>query len=213
MHGDKIYQVLREEILKCVLAAGAELREQELAQRFGVSKSPVREALQHLVVDELVAVMPRQGYRVSPVSLSDAHDLFSFRQVLELACVAEATRSATDEQLAGLDAYRTFDADDDDHGRFIDYNRAFHAAVANCSGNKRMSRTTCAIIDEMDRLVRLSVGAMRGRNPRKLVSEHNAIIDAVQARNARTASNLLRAHTASAEKRLRQALEWAVVRR
>lgn len=206
---EEIYATLRSEILTCALAPGIELREQELAVRFEVSKSPVREALQQLVREGLVAVMPRQGYRVSPVSVSDAHDMFAFRQVLELACVAEASRNATDQQLADLDRFRTFS--DEEASAFITYNKDFHCQLARCSGNSRMSKATCDLIEEMDRVVRLSVNTIRGRNPQKLVAEHCAIIDAVQERNAKLAVNLLKSHTQAAEKRLISALEWAAV--
>ncbi len=98
MHGTRIYEELKRCILTCELPPGTDLREQELAQRFEVSKSPVREALQHLVRDGRVTVMPRQGYRVSPISLSDARDMFAFRCALEVACIAEAAKNASDEQ-------------------------------------------------------------------------------------------------------------------
>ena len=206
---EEIYSALRDEILTCDLPPGAELREQELASRFDVSKSPVRESLQLLVREGLVAVVPRQGYRVAPISVSDAHDMFAFRQVLELACVGEAVRRASDEQLKALDAYRRFD--NDGHGEFIAYNRAFHCALAECSRNARMSRSTRDLIEQMDRLVRISVNAVRGRDPRRLVEEHAAIIDAVQARDGKRAVTLLKAHTTAAEKRIKSALEWAAL--
>ncbi len=206
---EDIYTALRNEILTCELPPGAELREQELASRFDVSKSPVRESLQLLVREGLVSVVPRQGYRVMPISLSDAQDMFAFRQVLELACVTEAVRSATDSQLRSLGAFRQFNSAE--HGDFISYNRVFHCELARCSGNSRMSRATCDLIEQMDRLVRLSVNTIRGRDPKRLIEEHAAIIDAVQARNAKLTLNLLKAHTAAAEKRLTSALEWAAV--
>jgi DNA-binding GntR family transcriptional regulator len=206
----EIYQSLRKDILTCRLPPGAELREQELAQQFEVSKSPVRDALQHLVRERLVTVMPRQGYRVSPVSMSDAHDMFAFRQVLELACIAEAARSASDEQLKALDRFRTFAGDSSDD--FIAYNRDFHCALARCSGNGRMSRAACDLIEEMDRVVRMSVAAAaRDRDPQKLVKEHAQIIDALQAREAKLAVRLLKSHTVAAEKRFITALEWAAL--
>lgn len=209
MKRPEVYTSLRTEILTCQLPPGAELREQELAARFGVSKSPVREALQDLIREGLVIVQPRQGYRVLPVSVSDAQDMFGFRQVLELACVAEAARDASDDILAGLNRFRSFE----DGGRddFIAYNRDFHRALARASGNVRMARAACDLIEEMDRLVRMSVGTVRGRDPRKLVDEHCQIIDAVQARNARLAVNLLKAHTQAAERRFLAALEWTAV--
>lgn len=197
------------DILTCGLPPGSELREQELAQQFEVSKSPVREALQHLVREGLVTVMPRQGYRVSPVSMSDAQDMFAYRQVLELGCIAESARRAPDGELNELDRFRIFEGESRDD--FIAYNRDFHCALARCSGNSRMSRAACDLIEEMDRLVRMSVAATRGRDPQKLVEEHSAIIDALQERNAKLAVNLLKAHTAAAEKRFITALEWTAV--
>ena len=62
---------LADEIVRGVLPPGSALDESDIARRFSVSRTPVREALQHLVRDGLVTVMPRQGYRVSPISLTD----------------------------------------------------------------------------------------------------------------------------------------------
>lgn len=210
MRRAEIHRVMRQDILTCALPPGAELREQELAARFDVSKSPVREALQDLVREGLVMVMPRQGYRVSSVSVADAHDMFALREVLELASVAEAAKSASDEGLAALDRFRRFS--EDEWTDFVSYNRDFHCELAKCSGNSRMSRAACDLIEEMDRLVRLSVSAVRGRDPQKLVEEHGRIIDAVQERNAKTAVALLKAHMGAAERRFMSALEWAAVR-
>jgi DNA-binding GntR family transcriptional regulator len=209
MHGMRIYEELKRGILTCELPPGSELREQELAQRFEVSKSPVREALQHLVRDGLVMVMARQGYRVSPISLTDARDMFAFRCTLEVACIQEAAKNASDEQLKALDRFREFDGDYENE--FIAYNLDFHCELAKCSGNGRMTRTTCDLINETDRLTRMSVASMRGRNPHKFVEEHIAIISALQARNARLAANLLKAHVTAAVKRFSDALEWAAV--
>lgn len=210
MQRTEIHKKLRHDILTCALPPGTELREQELAAMFEVSKSPVREALQDLARDRLVMVMPRQGYRVSPVSMTDAHDMFALRQVLELAAVAQTAKTAPAETLAGLDRFRAFS---DDHWTdFVSYNRDFHCELARCCGNARLSRTACSLIEEMDRLVRLSVSAVRGRDPQKLVEEHVRIIDAVQARNSKTAVALLRAHTGSAERRFMSALARSAVR-
>ncbi|AMJ62972.1 GntR family transcriptional regulator [Bosea sp. PAMC 26642] len=209
MRRTEIHKIMRQDILTCALPPGAELREQELAAKFAVSKSPVREALQDLVRDGLVMVMPRQGYRVSPVSMADAHDMFALREVLELAAVTEAAKTAGVEMLTGLDRFRTFS--DEVWPDFVSYNRDFHCELARCCGNARMSRTTCDLIEEMDRLVRLSVSVVRGRDPQKLVEEHARIIDAVQERNPKTAAALLKAHMGAAERRFMSALEWSAV--
>ena len=106
------------------------MREQELAERYAVSRQPVREALLRLAREHLVTVQPRQGYRVNPISLSDARDILRFRLALEPACVAEAIENASDATLKGLDRFRRFSGD---HEKFIAYNRAFHSALAAAS--------------------------------------------------------------------------------
>ena len=91
-----IYQKLREEILSCELPPGADLREQNLAARFSVSKSPVRDALLRLERERLVTISPRQGYRVAPVSVADARD-FSLGRVFDGAyCVFESLNHVPD---------------------------------------------------------------------------------------------------------------------
>ncbi len=200
---DAVYARLKDEILGCRLQPGEELREQELAGRFEVSKQPVREALLRLEQERLITVLPRQGYRVNPVSLADARDIFRFREVMEPACAADAARHATDEALAALDAFRTFDASKSD---FIRYNRAFHVAVAMCSPHRRMREEVVDLVAQADRLVLVSIGAMQGRDPDRLIAEHVAIIEALQSRDGRKAARLLRDHIADAEKRVVAAL-------
>jgi DNA-binding GntR family transcriptional regulator len=208
---EQIYGAIRADILNCNLTPGMELREQTLADTYSVSKSPVRESLQRLVREGLVLVQPRKGYRVAPISLADATDLFNYRQVLELACIVRACKSASKDQLESLDVFRRYKGKVD--GDFLKYNHAFHSQLAACSGNKRMAREVSVLIAEMDRLVRLSVSVIKGRNPQKLVEEHAAIIESVQRRDDRLALRLLKAHTSTAEQRLSAALGWAAVQR
>ena len=207
---DNVYAAIRSEILLCRLAPGEDMREADLAARFEVSRQPVREALLRLEQERLVTVLPRQGYRVNVVSVSDARDLLRFRQALEPACVAEACEAASAETLDGLDAFRSL-ADDSEHDAFIAYNRDFHAALAAASGNRRMARAARELIEQSDRLTRASLSSIRGRDPAQLVAEHVAIIDAVQARDARTAARLVRDHVAKAEKRILAALSRAAI--
>ena len=207
---DNVYAAIRSEILLCRLAPGEEMRETELAARFEVSRQPVREALLRLEQDRLVTVLPRQGYRVNAVSVSDARDLLRFRQALEPACAAEACEAADAATLCALDAFRGF-ADDSQHDAFIGYNRDFHTALAAASGNRRMARAARELIEQSDRLTRASISGIRGRDPAQLVAEHGLIIDAVQARDARAAVRLVRDHIAKAEKRILAALLRAAV--
>jgi DNA-binding GntR family transcriptional regulator len=201
---DNVYECLRADILACRLAPGDDMREQELAERYAVSRQPVREALSRLAREHLVTVQPRQGYRVNPISLEDARDLLRFRFALEPACVSEAIENAGDDVLKALDEYRVFSGD---HEAFISYNRAFHSALAQASGNRRMAAALCDLIGQADRLVRVSVANVSQHDPAPLVAEHVALIDAMQRRDGRSASRIIKAHITQTEKRVLPALK------
>jgi DNA-binding GntR family transcriptional regulator len=200
---DNVYQSLRADILSCKLAPGNDIREQDLAERYAVSRQPVREALLRLEREHLVTVQSRQGYRVNPISLADARDLLRFRLALEPACVAEAIENASDDVLKQLNQFRRFSGN---HEAFIAYNRAFHSALAHASGNRRMAAALCDLIGQADRLVRVSVANVRGHDPARLVAEHVALIEAMQRRDGRGAARIIKAHITQTEKRVLPAL-------
>jgi DNA-binding GntR family transcriptional regulator len=204
---DNIYDSVRADILTCRLAPGEQMREQILAARYAVSRAPIRDALLRLEKERLVTVTPRQGYCVNPISLTDAADLFQLRLVLEPACASAAAKRASDDILRSLDAYRRRPLRRD----FIEYNRAFHAAIAHASGNQRMAETMCNLIDQTERLVRVSLASIKGRDTGQLVDEHAAIIDAMQSRDARRAARIVRDHVERAGRRILASLSQSAI--
>ena len=196
---DHVCATLREDIIACRLRPGAELREQVLATRLNVSKSPVREALLRLAQEQLVTIRPRQGYHVARVSLAEAADLLELRRVLELACLSGTFARASRAQRDAVVHAATLANDADD---FIAYNREFHSRLARCCGNSRLAQAAVSAIAQTDRLVHLSLGMLEDRNPARLVTEHAALADAVTAGDARTAKRLLRDHLEAAESRV-----------
>jgi DNA-binding GntR family transcriptional regulator len=196
---ENIYDVLRAAILTCELMPGQELREQDLAARLRVSRSPVRDALLRLEGERLVAVLPRQGYRVAPISVTDAAEIFGLRLVIEPACAAAAAQRP---DLARLDAWRTVDEQD-----FVAYNRGFHAAVAGLSGNARMAGVAQDMVDQSDRLVRVSLTSPAVADRGRLAAEHAAIIDAIRSGDVDSAERLMRAHVTNGRDRVMDALE------
>jgi DNA-binding GntR family transcriptional regulator len=207
---DEIYSRLRQEILSCALMPGAELREFTLADRFGVSKSPIRDALHRLETDGLIRVEPRRGYQVVPLSISDADELYDARIVLEEACINRAVVSATDTQLASLDRFRDVDVNLDPH-LWIDYNREFHHALAELCGNRRITSMTVDVIDQFDRLTAISITIAGIQNRPQLLQEHCVIIDALQERSARKAAKLLVRHIGHGRKRVLSVMSRAAI--
>lgn len=201
---DHVCATLRDDILACRLRPGAELREQVLAARLGVSKSPVREALLRLAQERLVTVRPRQGYHVATVSLAEAADVLELRRILELACARGTTARASRAQRESIVRAATFAGDEAD---FIAYNRGFHTRLASSCGNARLAQAAASAIAQTDRLVHLSLSMLQRRDPERLVAEHAALAEAVLAGDGRTATRLLRSHLEAAERRVLDALK------
>jgi DNA-binding GntR family transcriptional regulator len=141
---------------------------------------------------------------VAPLSLEDANETFELRKVLEAACAEAAAANASTQDLDSLDRFRTLTVVDgeDPTDAFIRYNRAFHSAICTISGNARLARITIDLIDQMERMIRLSVNSVPLEGRDVLLREHGEIIDAIQHGGGRKAIQLTRKHIAGAEKRV-----------
>lgn len=204
---NSVYGALKADIIACRLRPGTELREPDLAAQYAVSRSPIRDALLRLEADGLITIVPRQCYRVAPISLRDAEDLLGLRRLLEPEAASQAARSADTTALDALERAVDYTPGTD----FIDYNRDFHCALAACAWNRRIADACTSAIEQSDRLVRVSVAQIEGRQPDNLVAEHRAIVAAIRLRDARGAARLLRAHIGAAEVRILAALRRQAV--
>ena len=204
---DGVYARIRNEILACVLQPGSRIYENDLAKRYQVSKSPVRDALLRLQEKDLIEVLPRKGYRVRPISRSDARELYEMRLLLERASAEYAAEHATAEELALLDRFRTAD-EGMNLLSWVKYNRDFHRSIAGIAHNSRLVRATQEVIDQFDRLTFVSVSSAEFDITKgKFAGEHGDIIDAVQARNKRRAGSLVSKHIKNSKKRLMTAFD------
>jgi DNA-binding GntR family transcriptional regulator len=205
-----LYTILRREILSCAIPPGAEIRDAEFAERFSVSRSPVRDALLRLEAEGLVLINPRKGYRAAPISIADARDLFAFRAVLEPACAASVAAEASAAELAGLDRFRSMEAAEQGGpsaaAAFVHYNREFHLAIANLCSNRRLRETTSDLIEQFDRFVTVSISSESDVQHAALIAEHCEIIDALQVRDGKRAGRILARHAGRARKRVLAAL-------
>ena len=182
----RVFHALRKDILACNIRPGEEVREFELARRFGVSKSPIRDALQKLEFEGLVEIVPRKGHRVTPISVSDAEDMLDLREILETGALRHAVK-ASEQVLHALDELRETDTENIDD--FADYNRRFHMRLCELTGNQRLSDTMARLMENYDRLCVVSLTAQRDvtGGMSTALADHNAIIDALQSRNAASA--------------------------
>ncbi|MFN7086150.1 MAG: GntR family transcriptional regulator [Burkholderiales bacterium] len=199
---DDVYDRIRRDILSCAFRPGSQIHEHDLASRYAVSKSPIRDALLRLQEQGLVEVLPRKGYRVRPISVTDVREMYEMRLLLEQACIRRAAERATDVQLKALDRYREV-PENIDMPAWIVYNRSFHIAVASVCGNLRLARAATGVIEQFDRLTYAGVSSLGERKAlRRFVGEHAEIIEAMQRRDKRRATALAREHIDSSRKRL-----------
>ncbi|TAM89188.1 MAG: GntR family transcriptional regulator [Candidimonas sp.] len=207
---ESIYSHLRGKILACELAPGTEIGAAEVAARFKVSKSPVRDALMRLERENLVVTLPRQGYRVAPISQSDVQDMFHLRAAMERACVERIVTRCTDAELATLDDYRVF-SKEVWPGGFVAYNQAFHQKLAELGSNARMRDLMDDLMGQMERAVLVSLSSVKRGDAKPLVAEHCAIIDALQARRVGQAQRLVERHVKAAARRVNVAMSRMVI--
>ena len=188
---DRVYALIRHDILTCTLAPGAAISESALAERYGFGKAPIRTALSRLKQEALVHSSPRRSYVVMPITLRDVRELYELRLLLEPASCRLAAGKVDAERLAKLDAICQlgYEAGDPDSTlRFLDANQRFHLTVAEATGNRRLMRTLAQVLDELARV--MHIGLAQGNHAAELQHEHASLLEALQAGDGERAEAL-----------------------
>ena len=189
-----IHETLRKDIVSLRLPPGTRLSENELGLRFQTSRTPVREALFRLVDEGLIEVRPQRGTFVSRISLSAVKRARFVRSALELAIIREAAthglpEGAREEAVRAIDRQR--EAGGDPH-RFKDADDDFHHAFADAIGYGDLWSVVESHKAQFDRIRLLSLPDVTP--VALLIGQHQAILDAVIARDPDRAEDYLRAH-------------------
>ncbi len=190
----------------------AELRldERALSLQFGVSRTPLREALAQLEQEGLVRIAPRRGIFIVRKTKAEILEMITVWAALESMAARLATEVATDEEIAGLHGLvDTFDnADLDDHmGEYSDANIRFHAAIIALSGCRLISEITNGLFTHV-RAIRQRTIAERDRARRSII-DHKEIVEALEARNGERAERLVREHTLKLRDHVEQFVQLA----
>ena len=187
---------LRTQIFERSLEPGAWIDEQKLALEFGISRTPLREALKVLATEGLVTMKPRRGAYVTEVSHEDVTQVYRLLAVLESDAVADVARHASDEQLAQLQAlHDQLERQVRQRDAFFATNEQFHMALLDIAGNRWRTQIV-ADLRKVMKLNRHHSLFKQGRLADSL-SEHRLLMEAIKRRNAARATALMRAHFAS----------------
>ncbi|GEQ98484.1 GntR family transcriptional regulator [Iodidimonas gelatinilytica] len=195
---EKAYRELRERLLRGEFTPGDRLVEDELATLCGVSRTPIREALQKLANDMFVQQIPNRGTYVMEISETDQEDLFELRAVLEGVAAARAAKNADEETLALLDKQvaRIDEALSDSDGyqldTFLDANRRIHSLIIDMAGSARL-RVFLQNLTEQPVLIgtlqRYSMANLKRSN-----EHHREIVEALRAGDSSWAQSVMVSH-------------------
>jgi len=200
IHPRALYEEVADRLRRLIydgeLAPGSFVDERALVERFGTSRTPLREALKVLHAEGLVRLTPRRGSWVAgELTPQDLDEIFPLMALLEGLCAFEAVKKATPagvKRLEGLHARLERHAAARDVARYYELNYEFHEALQELAANPYLSRT----VSELRRFLRL----LRGRQlhvPGRLqasLAEHRLLMRAVRRRDADKAERVMRAH-------------------
>ena len=189
---DVVFNTLRKAILKGELKPGERLMEIALAERLGVSRTPVREAMRKLELEGLVVMIPR---RVANITEKDLNDVLEVRMALENLSIENACKKMTEEQLAELKkAAKVFEATMEDGNlvKLAEADVAFHEVIYQSSDNRRLNQV---LNNLREQIYRYRVEYLKEEETRKLlVKEHDEIYEAIRNRDVKTAQEISYQH-------------------
>ena len=194
--GQSAYRRLLDEIRNGSLAPGVRLRETELAERLGISRTPVREAIRQLEADGLVVHLPRQGATIRSLEHAEVVELYEMRSVLEGTAARLAARAASDIELTELTALNDELAQAPAGPQARELNRQFHRMLLETARNRFLLKSMSALQKTL-----LILGPSTLGDPSRAVSavsEHSAVLTALKVRDGTAAELAMRSHVDAA---------------
>jgi GntR family transcriptional regulator, rspAB operon transcriptional repressor len=190
-----IFELMRDDIVLGVLKPLDPIRESELADRLGVSRTPVREALLRLQSLGLVDIFPQSGTRVAPIRLEKVRAAQLIREAVEVEVVRHACRAATDDALRELGHMiedQTIAARRNDLRRLFELDESFHRAIHDAAGLGSVAEELDDVKVHLNRLRFVSANWPRGAD--KVTEEHEEILAALKQRDEAAAAAAMRKH-------------------
>ena len=193
---------LRDAILSGELKAGARITETELAERFGTSRGPVREAIRELAREGLLVELPRKGTLVSSLTAHDLTEVYGVREALETAASRTAIARASKESLLALEGHLIALERAGDYLEQAVHDLAFHRSLVALAGNARMTNAYEAMLTQTMLLLRVAAGESSALRADLKPAAHREILSALLARDEELARTAIDAHYRYAEDRL-----------
>ncbi len=191
----RVYRQLRQDILSGRFQEGESLTEMSLAKELSVSRTPVREALRQLELEELVEIRPNRGAIVKGITPDDIRDIYEIRSVIEGMAADRAAREATTEEMDQLEEIldlTQFYLDRGNYEKLQSMDGRFHQQLYNMCKNRMLRH----ILKDLHNYVGRSRGASlktEGR-ARESIREHRAVLEAIRSQDPVEARELMTQH-------------------
>jgi DNA-binding GntR family transcriptional regulator len=188
---EQAYQLIRRDILLCKLEPGLTIAQAQLVQAYGLSTTPVREALKRLEQEGYVQSIPRFGYLITPVTVEDIENIYELRLILEKSAIRLAAKRASESELLEIEKNAQFTyryKDTQSYQSFLETNVSFHTAIALTSGNRRLADHISRLLDDMTRIFHL--GLELRDSAEEMKNEHIALASALLKRDADLAEQI-----------------------
>lgn len=198
---DVVFNTLRQAILRGEMEPGERLMEIQLAQKLGVSRTPIREAIRKLELEGLVIMIPRKGAEVAHITEKDMRDVLEVRSTLEELAVTLACKNVNPEKIDELkSANKVFESAivSKDVVNIVDADVQFHDIIYAMTDNQRLIQIINNLREQMYRY-RLEY-VKDARTHSILISEHNDIIRKLSEKNVTDARIVVRQHINNQEK-------------
>ena len=196
-----MYQDLRHQIISMEIAPGADLDEQQLVKKFGVSRTPVREALIRLSAEGLVEIRKNRGATVTSLDLLTLQSIFEAGDLIEKAYMRLACLRRTDNDLSEINAIRkTFDADlkRKDISAMVDSNSRFHLRIAEAARNKYFVESYRRILADHERIAQFwyshNLQQPDESVNKKMSEQHLGLFEALKDRDIKKAEQVSMDH-------------------
>jgi DNA-binding GntR family transcriptional regulator len=197
----RVYAHVKERLLDGRFPGGSLLSENEISQRLGLSRTPVRQAFVQLEAEGLLELYPKRGALVVPVAASEIEDVFEARLLVEQHCArrAAAAGAGLAQELAEAiaDQERAVAAPSSDTTGFARADRRFHRAIVAAAGNAILTRLYDALRDRQQRIAAVAV-ARDPAGAAQFIADHREIAAALERGDATAACELVAAHLRSA---------------
>lgn len=207
---DRVYATLKHRVLTCAMLPGQRVVEKDLCAEMGISRTPLREALNRLALESLVVLRPYRGYVIAPLTVADFRELCELRRIVESEAAALSARRATAEDIEELAARSKLEYTVGDQQTYVSYlrnNSAFHLALVRCTHNSQIISAVMSALDHHQRP--LYLGLEVGIDAEASTAEHVEVVNAVRNHDPDRARALMLLHIGRAETRVVNALHAA----